>query len=111
MEVISENPYGEFDRYDLRHYLAHLERAGRGSEVHEVLLRESREFGRPGRKSSFRRLLKDDELPVTRFANAWYAAHEDIGETESYLSDVGRCWRLAEQVPGDKSTDRGLIPS
>jgi len=111
MEGISENPYAEFDRYDLRHYLAHLERAGRGDQVHEVLLRESRELERPAKKRLFRRAVQDDPLPVLKVANAWYAAHEDIGETESYLSDVTRCWRLAHQKTAHNLTDRGLVPA
>jgi hypothetical protein len=98
MGSLKENPYAQFTRYELRNLLAHLEDAGRGHETHSVLLRESK-IERSNRKRNWidRIRGKQDLQPETYCSNAWYAAHEDIGETESYLADVSRCWRLAEQ--------------
>lgn len=99
MEAVNENPYGKFDRYDLRHYLEHLENAQRSVDVHAVLVRESKYREASARKwyqrIRTREISNSEELRVT---NAWYSAHENIGETESFLSDVARCWRLAEQA-------------
>ncbi len=96
MEAVNENPYGRFDRYDLRHYLEHLENAQRGVDVHKVLRRE-RKHCEPSAKKWYQR--PETSLPGEwHVSNAWYSAHEEIGETESFLSDVARCWRLAEQA-------------
>jgi len=99
-----ENPFEQLNRYELRNLVAHLEDAGRGYDTHDVLLRESKLLEAPGQKRNWIRKLREKReiQPDDHLSNTWYTAHENIGETDSYLADVARCWRLAER----ESTDR-----
>lgn len=70
------------DGYGLRHLAAHLEGAERTEDLHRLLALETSE----------RR-------------NAWYEAREAMGDTDGFLADVTRAWRLAEGVysPADST--------
>ena len=72
----------EFDAYGLRHLTEHLERAGRTDDLH-YLLRLERRYG-------------GDETGPARVENAWYAAHERMGQTGEYMNDLARAARLVQ---------------
>jgi uncharacterized protein YeeX (DUF496 family) len=63
------------DGYIHNHLTWHLEQVGRLGEIHQ-LLQEETEEGR----------------------NGWYEACEALGQTASFVTDVGRAWRLAEEL-------------
>lgn len=68
--------------YGLRHLAAHLEGAGRVEDVHRLLALETGEH-----------------------RNTWCEAKEAVGDTNGFLADVTRAWRLAEK-PGSEQNDR-----
>ena len=72
----------EFDDYGLRHLAEHLERAGRIADLHQLLRLERR-----------RSEVKDRLIGAE---NAWYAARERVGQTETYLNDLARAARLVQ---------------
>jgi hypothetical protein len=83
MSELIGNPFAHLTEYGLHHLAMHLERAGRDKELHRVLAWETSERH-----------------------NAWYEIKESIGDTEGYLSDVNRAWRLAE---GEFVTRQSLL--
>ncbi len=66
-------PSGPHDGYFYGHLVYHLLEAGRAAELHELLTSETAE----GR-------------------NAWYEAKESKSDLASYMADVRRAWRQAE---------------
>jgi len=71
---------GESNEYGLRHVAEHLERAGRVDDLHRLLCLDRRHV--------------DSVAPNARVENAWYAAHEQVGQTDAYMSDLARAARL-----------------
>lgn len=103
MTIRIKNPFERLDDYELRYYLIHLAGAGRDTDVHQVLSRQSTRTEevvqrRGGLRGWLGRLSKRQEIRIDKsYKNAWYIAHENIGETGSFLNDVALAWRLAEQ--------------
>lgn len=64
------------DGYALRHVAAHLEGAGRLTDLS--------------------RLLRIEWTTGQRRENVWYTVHEKTKDLAGYLSDVGRVWRAAD---------------
>lgn len=63
--------------YGLRHLVTHLDGANRTNDLHHV--------------------LKLEWQSGERWENIWYAIQEAAGNTQGYLADVARAWRLAEE--------------
>jgi hypothetical protein len=70
------------DRYIHAHLTWHMEQAGQPEAIHG-LLRETRADGR----------------------NGWYEACDAIGQPAQFVSDLGRAWRLAEELYEQNPTD------
>ncbi len=89
--------------YGLRHLAAHLAGAGRGEDLHRLLRvewvhEEGVPYTRPGLKGWLDRLLGRKRTCLRRrYENAWYATKEAVGDTDGFLTDVARAWRLAEE--------------
>jgi hypothetical protein len=73
----------QLDGYGLQHLVEHLERACRVEDLHRLMRLERRDGG--------------VETRAFRAENAWYAAHEHIGQTSGYMNDLARAARLLEQ--------------
>jgi hypothetical protein len=84
MPPADADPFAEFTEYDLKYLVAHLAENGRASDVHWLLTRD-----RDAPASSSAEGLRSH-------ANGWFMAREQRGDTEGYLDDVARAWRLAE---------------
>lgn len=91
------------NRYGLRHVITHLEKAQAISCLQD-LLRAERKYEeqvkchRSGWQGLIDRLLGRKRFRVhADFENAWYAAHDSMGNISGYLSDLDQAWRLAEQ--------------
>jgi hypothetical protein len=72
--------------YGLRHLAAHLEGANRWDDLH-YLLRLERRVGE-------------------QLENLWYVVKEMADESESYIADAARAWRLAEEAASPTSQFR-----
>jgi hypothetical protein len=71
---------GAAERYGVLNLAAHLEAAGRDDDIHRLLALDSPAVtGQP------------DQV-----RNAWFTAHEHIGETVAYSADVRLAWNLAK---------------
>jgi hypothetical protein len=97
------NQYGIVESgYGLRHLVAHLEQAGRSTEIHQ-LLRVERTIKEHQPESStdlfhwiehiVRGWLHD--VP-THHALVWHIARERQGDLADFLSDVAQAWQLVE---------------
>jgi hypothetical protein len=101
--IKTKNPFESLDEYELRYYLTHLAGAGRDGDVHRVLARESTRVEevidkQGGVRGWWGSLKNRQAIRVDKsYQNAWYAAHENIGETGGFLNDVALAWRLAGQ--------------
>lgn len=80
MAELKDNPVTQLTEYELRNLVEHLETSGRSGDLHHLLRLE---------------WTNTDETPYA-YDNAWYSAREGVGQTDGYLSDVTRAWRLAE---------------
>ncbi|MEZ4726263.1 MAG: effector-associated domain EAD1-containing protein [Caldilineaceae bacterium] len=90
------------DRYGLRHLVAHLESAGRIDELHHLLrvewVRREAAPSRQGWHRWWNKLFSRQQTHQPyRSQNIWYAVREAVNETDGYLADVNRAWRLAEK--------------
>ena len=63
------------DGYIHTHLTWHLEQAGLTDEIHQLLQEENADS-----------------------KNGWYIACRDLGQTASFINDVGRAWRLADEL-------------
>ena len=88
--------------YGLRHLTAHLEGAGRIADLHRLLQLE-RWFveqvpdPRPGLQGWLDRLVGRRRIrELRRYEPVWFVALDRGGQTEVFLGDVARAWRLAE---------------
>lgn len=103
MTIKIKTPFERLDDYELRYYLSHLAAAERDEDVHRVLSRQSTRIEEVGEKRGglhgwWDHLNKHKEFRVEKsYQNAWYTAHENIGETGSFLNDIALAWRLAEK--------------
>ena len=81
--------------YGLAHLASHLDRAGRHDLLHRLLAAQ-RATAAGGKES------------------AWYAAHDQAGRGEQYLSDLDLAWRRAREAadasgtPAERARDRAL---
>ncbi|MCB0082764.1 MAG: hypothetical protein KDE47_17615, partial [Caldilineaceae bacterium] len=96
------------DRYGLRHLAYHLEASGRIHDLHRLLRvewRRSKTAGARLRKGSKNRQTNEQDQagPDEGYQNAWFTVQEEIGQTDAYLADVTRAWRLAEESVFDRS--------
>jgi hypothetical protein len=92
MSSAGANPFAEFTEYELKYLVTHLASAENTRHVHELLARDSDAPSHSGGEEGIgtAKLLR-------LHANAWFTAREERGDTEGYLDDVARAWRLAEQ--------------
>lgn len=73
MVELKGNPVSDLNRYELNSLAEHLEFSERVEDLHRLLALETSEQ-----------------------RNAWYEAREAASDSEGYLRDVQRAWRLAE---------------
>jgi hypothetical protein len=91
-------------QYGLRHLATHLAGAERADDLHSLLRVErhchyDEPFTRPHWQGWLDRLRRIRRVRTHNWSeNIWYLAHEHVGDTSSYLNDVNRAWRFAEET-------------
>jgi hypothetical protein len=91
--------------YDLRHLAFHLEESNRAADLHdllqlEIVADEPSRTGSPASDLSEHGRLSRAVRKQVSAINAWHEAKERLGDTEGYLSDIDRSWRLASRDAG-----------
>ena len=80
--LLADRLEGAAERYGVLNLITHLEAARRDADIHELLALDSPAGAVTGQPGQVR--------------NAWFAAHELIGETVAYSADVELAWSLAK---------------
>src|SRR5690349_8888137 len=101
------DPFADLSAYELRHVVEHLGLVGRAVEIHRLLRLECR---RDALGTTTSTAEPSDNALVQQEdgrRNAFFVARQRMGDTEGYLADLRRAWRLAEQAATDCVRHKG----
>lgn len=114
LKRMNQSPIAGFTEYELHHLPSHLEESSRGSDLHKLLRLEFRAESHAADLTDSSRVQQhsqsENETTPSLF-NAWYSAHETLGEISVFLSDIARARRLAEMASASELEAFDQAPS